>query len=69
MTALLASQSNTFHRIHRKNEENIHEITVADNKISSIERKRICRVILLHCIAFLLFFAIILVLIFKLFFR
>ena len=69
MTALLANQSNAFYLINKKNDENLHEISLADTKISSIERKRIYKVILLHCIAFLLFFAIILVLLFKLFLR
>jgi hypothetical protein len=69
MAGLLASQTQNFHNIYRGNEENYHEICKADNTISSLERKRICKVILLHCIAILLFFAIILVLLYKLFLR
>ena len=69
VTALLAGQSTAFHRIRIKNDENYREITIADNKITSLERKKMCKVIILHCISILLFFAIILVLLFKLFFR
>ena len=69
VTKLLEGQSTAFKNIYKKNDENYHEITVADNKITSIERKKMCKVIILHCIAILLFFGIILVLLFKLFFR
>ena len=69
ITRLLADQQHTFNNIYKKNEDNYNEVNIASGKISNLERSRICKVILLHLIAILLFFAIMLVLIFKLYFR